>query len=183
MQILSCSMWQNTSLWPFIVWGSQWSFIEKAQTLCDSRPDRCCVQKIASLAHCLLAASEIIPVPTHSPSNVTILHHPNVLPGLLSAATVELLLNRFVASCKVQCNRNLSLEGAFVALGTHLIAAHLCRFELCAASCCTEGEWWPGILLGSGLDKKRKAQKKACCFYSTVEDQVFSRVPRRTKCK
>lgn len=75
--------------------------------------------------------SEIIPVPTRPPSNVTILHHPNVLPGLLSAGTVELLLNRCVTSTVVQCNRNLSLEGAFVALRTNLIAVHPGWFEFC----------------------------------------------------
>lgn len=109
---------------PFIFSGSQWSCIEKAQTLCDSCPGRCCAEKIAKLAHCILAASQIIPVPTHSPSNVTILHHPNILLSLLSGSTVKLLLNRCVMSCRVQCNRNLRLEGAFVAPGTHLTAAH-----------------------------------------------------------
>lgn len=147
MRFLRLCIQQYTSLWtiycprkPVIVYreGTNALWLVSRQVLCSEN-----WKKVGLLA---LAASEIIPVQTHLPSNVTILHHTNVLPGQLSAGTVELLLNRCVTSCRVQCNRNLILQWAFVALGTHLIAAHSG-----AASRWTEDEWWPDISFGSCL--------------------------------
>lgn len=76
----------------------------EALTLCDLCPGRCCVEKMAKLAHCILAVSEV-------------LHHLSAPPGPLSAGAVELLLNRCVTSCRVQYKKEPKLRGCFCNLG------------------------------------------------------------------
>lgn len=103
------SLWTNYSL-PVIVYSGGTGSLWLVSSMCR-------VQTIAKLAHCILAAAEIIPAPTHLPLNVTILHHPNIFLLLLSAGTAELLLKRCVTSCRIQCNRNLKHTGSFCSSG------------------------------------------------------------------